>query len=200
MGATLFLEQTAVYIDTVESETENYRNDVTEFPVEDGMAITDDIINKNVEIEIKGVVSGSPLVFLASLSPYSIKVWDSIKSGSVVTQQYTSPADAKQLLTNFWESRKTLTLTLDDELFSNAAIAHLTFKSDADTGDTLAVEIKLKIIKTVVTKTTTVPSNISDEKVKDDSTPKSDIGNVPTKAVANETQEYKAMSAITGVL
>ncbi|ODN41075.1 phage baseplate protein [Piscirickettsia litoralis] len=209
MGAILELGKQSVYIDTLKSKNEKYRNKVTQFPVEsdqDGSQnnpITDDIINQNDVINIKGIVSGSPIVFMASLSTYSINITDSIKKGEIVKQQFTSPNDAKRLLKDFSKSGKTIKLSIDDEYFDNAAIADLEIKSDSDTGDSLFVELKLEIIKKVVSKTTTVPDNIADQKTQDDNSKKADLGHVAAKPVEKGTFEYqlgtKAISFTKGL-
>lgn len=192
MGATLLLGKKSVYIDFIDSKHKKYRNKVTKFPVEDGSPITDDIINENPVINIKGIVSASPITFLSSLAPYSIDITSSLKKGEVVTHKYTSPQDAEKILADFCESRKTITLAIDDEQkVHNAAIADLDIKSDSDTGDSLFVELKLEIIKKVVSKTTTVPENIADQKVKDDHSKKGDLGNVAAKPVDPGTPEYQ---------
>ena len=181
MGATLFLGQSAVYIDTLDKNSEKYANDVTHFPVESGESVTDDIINKNPQIDIVGYVSAYPIVFMGGLSRTSIKVWDSIKAGHIVEKKYSSPNDAKQLLIQFWEMQKPIGITINDENFQNAAIKQLHFNYDKDTGDSLLVTLSLELIKIVKSKTTIVPQNISDSKVRDDMSKKKDLGVKPTK-------------------
>ncbi|ODN41181.1 phage baseplate protein [Piscirickettsia litoralis] len=204
MGATLLLDKKSIYIDFLDSKHKKYRNKVTKFPVEDGSPITDDIINENPVINIKGIVSASPITFLSSLAPYSIDITSSLKKGEVVTHKYTSPQDAEKILVDFWESRKTVTLAINNEQkVHNAAIADLDIKSDSETGDSLFVELKLEIIKKVVSKTTTVPDNIADQKTKDDNSKKADLGHVAAKPVEKGTFEYqlgtKAISFTKGL-
>ncbi|QGP57358.1 hypothetical protein PsalMR5_04877 (plasmid) [Piscirickettsia salmonis] len=189
MGATLFLDKTTVYIDTVDKESKKYTNDVTHFPVESGASITDDIINKNPQINLVGYVSAYPIVFMSSLSPYSINMWDSLKSGSVVTQQYTSPNDAEQILTDFWELGTPISATIKNQLFENLAIKQLQFNADSSTGDSLHVTLSLERIKIVTSKTTAVPDNITDPKTKDDASKNTDLGTKPTQPASKSYLE-----------
>lgn len=100
-------------IDCSLSETHTYESDVTEYPVESGSNITDNIRPKPIVVEMECLVSNTPI---------NINI---IRARGNIDEQRPTD-DAYLLLQTIYEQRKTVSINTSLKTYENMALRNLT--------------------------------------------------------------------------
>lgn len=156
-----------VEFDATLSETHRKTNEVTAHPVEAGVDVVDHIRPLPEEVEINGVVSDTPLVFLASLrAPSPIKgaltrPSDRADTAYAELEAIMANAELVEVITRLRE-------------YEDMAITDMTIERDASTGNVLNASLSLRQVMTVETQTVAAPVPV-------------DAGNAKSKALGKQT-------------
>ncbi len=133
-------------LDATLSEVHTKTNIITSHPVENGSGISDHIQRQPEEIEITGLVSDSPIVWLASLF-----------ASSPIADDLTHPFERADLayaeMRRAMDDGDTMTVITSLREYENMVIQGMTTTKDGATGNTVPLAIRLKEIITVETKT-----------------------------------------------
>lgn len=106
-------------IDAVVTESHDYENEVTSFPVESGVDISDHVRRKPVKVTMEGLVSDSPIGAVARHT----------------TRQTGLPSDtSKAKLEKIRDSGDTVTIITSLGVFKNMLMSSLSFPRDGDSG------------------------------------------------------------------
>lgn len=155
VSSTLKGNNSILVFDCVPEYTESYSSDLSSFPIERGSDITDHVVNKNPEIQLKGIVTSIYHRLGKTLVP-SIKMTNGVLS----VNQNKTPGDWKdayKTLKGMWESRSLLTLSSVLGEHQDLIIKDLTFPKTVDNFASLDIDITFIKIRTVATKTGIVP-------------------------------------------
>jgi len=130
IGETIVAGVGEVSFDTSLSELYVNNADVTDHPVEKGSNITDHIRARPLELSINGVISNTPIAFLASLRfpPKRAEV------GYFTLLELQKQAKLVKVLT-----------TLDE--FDNMAIQSVELDRDASTGNIASIKLSMKQVR-----------------------------------------------------
>lgn len=164
-----------VQMDATLSEVHTSEADVTEHPVEEGANITDHIRRLPEAVEINGIVSNTPIVFLASLtaeSPLENDVTPVTDRAGAAYDELIRIKDQGELVT--------VVTTLRD--YENMALTSVVVNRDAQSGNVMNAQLSLREI--IIAKTKDVEA----------ATPEVDANQVP---LDQGTQTAGAASAAT---
>ncbi|MDD5034859.1 MAG: hypothetical protein PHE55_08890 [Methylococcaceae bacterium] len=136
-----------VMFDATLNETHSDTAEVTEHPVEFGADVSDNIRMMPATLELEGIVSSTPIVFLASItapSPLENKLQ------LYPTRSYDRPGDAyDELRRAMREDGGGITVSTTLRTYENMAITSLEANRDAENGNVLHVSISLREVKKV---------------------------------------------------
>lgn len=133
-------------LDALVSEREGLRNKVTEYPVEDGSTVSDNIIPQPNTLLIEGAISNSPVYDVIDV----IKAIDTGTAASLVGQNTRRAELAWQKLTALRDQRKLLRIVTPRQTFENYAIENVDRIKSATTGEILSFQLTLKQVRKVV--------------------------------------------------
>jgi hypothetical protein len=123
-----------VVIDCTLVENITREADVTEYPVESGSTISDNIRARPLQLHIEGIISNSPIVPIASIRVEGVP-----------------PAkEMRERLERAFETKDVLTVIVSTGKYTSMAMESLEFPRDATTGDALRFNARFKQI-TIVT-------------------------------------------------
>lgn len=173
-----------VQFDCFITETHTSECDVTEHAVEDGADIADHIRKKPDTLQLRGIVSNSPIVFLASL-----------RAPSPVTTDFKGPSDraeaANRELDRIIAAGERIDVTTSLKEYSNMAITTKVVTRDAKTGNVLDVTVGMREIVTATTAFASIAKTTANAAKK----AASDSG-TKGKDAATDTQSSKATSVL----
>lgn len=181
-----------VQFDAALSETHRKSNEVTAHPVEAGVDVVDHIRPLPEEIEISGVVSDTPLVYLPSL-----------RAPSPITDDLTHPSDRADIA--YWELNRIMD---EGELidvitklreYENMAITSFTVDRDAATGNVLNASLSLRQVVTVESQTVAAPEPVDKGNTKSKSLGKKTAATASSANAAAATGSGSALNALVGV-
>ena len=139
-------------IDCSLSEDHNFESEVTEFPVESGSNITDNIRPKPVTVKIEGIVTNTPIGYLDTIrgpNSQAVALGQALTFGLVST----SPVDTLYaLFQKIREDREPVTIRTSLRTFENMALKSLNLPRDASTGDALRFTAEFIQIQIVTNK------------------------------------------------
>jgi len=159
-------------------ESHQYNAEITDFPVEEGFDINDNIRKLPERYEMEGIVTNSPIV-----SVFNNLIIDAVKGNSNTNE---AKVNSRVGEATFVEAAQNLLLSLagrkikgfqDNDIpkvfdivtglrvYNNMAIETLEFPRDGQTGQALRANITFKRINTTETKTIAIPN--AQESVKD---------------------------------
>jgi hypothetical protein len=139
-----------VTLDASVSETHTKQNEVTDHPVEDGVDITDHVRRLPESVEIDGVISNTPLIFLASLNARS-----PVDGDNIPTPDRAERADKE--FRRAMDSGELVNVATSLRDYTNMAITDYTVTRNAETGNILAFTIGMREIVTVTTERVEIP-------------------------------------------
>lgn len=131
-------------VDCVPSEGHDYTSDVTQFPVESGATITDNILNKPKSLQIEGFISNTPL-----------------------DESQNDPNNGLNLFGQLMEIRNNKTKVSVSTKFGhykNMVMSSVSLPVDASTGETVRFSATFTEIITVDSLYTTLPNIRQDKK------------------------------------
>ena len=127
-------------LDVAIREIHNRRSKITRFPVEDGSDITDSIKNQPDGLSIEGIVTDSPLQFLAGLR--------AIQRGGA------SPSiDAFEKLERLHEAELPIVIITGLKKYSSMAIASTNIPDDVSVGEAIRFSMELEHVNIVSSET-----------------------------------------------
>lgn len=122
------------FIDCLVSDGHTFDADVTEFPVESGATISDNIRNKPLVVTMECIVSNAPIGQLATLR-----------------DQDNDPVDsAYEMLLKVRADRQPVTIFTSLRTYTNMALQNLSIPRESGTGDALKFTVTFKQIELVV--------------------------------------------------
>lgn len=141
-------------IDVTVNENHQFDSDVTEYPVETGGDITDNVRPKPIIVTLDGVVSDTPIGTIATLRD---------SQGDNGQQDFLPSADALAALLAIREAREPVSITTTLQSFDNMVMTGLEVPRDASTGAALRFSATFQQVIFVTNDRTTVrvatPSN-----------------------------------------
>lgn len=177
----------AVTMDASVSETHVDEVEITEHPVEFGPDISDHIRKRPITLEISGIVTNTPLVFLASLFSKSPVDNDVLPSTDRVSRAY----DTLRELQDKGELIKVVTSLRE---YENMAIQSIAIARDAANGQVLNATLSLRQV--TLAKALSVDAPLIEEIGKG---VKETVGKTP-KESSSPAQSTKAQSTLFKVL
>jgi hypothetical protein len=163
-----------VQFDCMLSETHSDEATVTDHPVEEGANISDHIRKGPASLELNGIVTNTPIVYLASLQAIS-----PIEGDLTPVQDRAELAYAE--LRRIMEDGETVDVVTSFRNYENMALTGMSVTRDAATGQVLNCSLSLREITVAVTQTVKAPAPDSTannkpvnkgKKVKSPATPK----------------------------
>lgn len=135
-----------VPLDASLNETHELVSDVTDHEVEDGSAISDNIINRPRHLTIEGIITDAPIRFLSGIRTL-------IDGGGSRSQA------AFNALNDLWKKRTPIIVSTGMEIYRNMAIMRLTFPRNFEAVEALRFTAEFKEIRTVASDTAIVDVN-----------------------------------------
>lgn len=126
-------------LDCLLSDNHTFESEVTEFPVESGSTVSDNIRPKPLTIAIEAIVSDTPLTFAGNFRP----------AGSVPS------LDAYAKFLGIRRDRRLVSITTSLDTYSNMAMESLTVPRASGRGDEFRFNASFKQVQTVENKRTT---------------------------------------------
>lgn len=166
-------------IDVATSEEHSYESEVTEYPVESGSSISDNIRPKPIEVTIEGVVSDFPL------SPLIVD--------ARATATSSPSQEALEKLLRIRDAREPVRITTGLKIYESMVLRSLSIPQDAETGQALkfrATFVQVKIVENKRTFVRVATSQVGAGK-------KKDFGKQVVRTVKNVV---KPLATVTGIL
>lgn len=139
-GAPTKVKVGVVQLDASISETHNDEVEITEHPVELGSDIVDHIRKRPITLELNGLVTNTPVVFLASLFGGSPVEGDFLPSSDRVNRAYDE-------LRKIQEDGEVVDVVTSLREYSDMAISSISISRDATTGQVLNATLSLREVK-----------------------------------------------------
>ena len=134
-------------IDAALTEEHNFDSDVTEYPVEQGGDVTDNIRPKPITVTIEGIVSDTPIGKMVDIR---------VNQGDNGQLDFTPSADALAALTAIRDARLPVPIVTSLKAYDNMAMTSLKIPRDAATGAALRFTAEFQQIIFVTNNRTTV--------------------------------------------
>ena len=155
----------ALRIDAVITETHHRQSEVTEYPVEDGVAISDHVKLNPISIDMNCFISDAPANYfgIRDLSDIAEDVINTAfprrgQRGEVPNAESRSPIDAWNYLTTVWLNRYPITVISSLQIYRNMILTKLTAPKSVATGKSLEFQASLKEVRIVTRAETTLPA------------------------------------------
>ncbi len=186
-GAKTRAQVGVVQFDCSLSETHSSEATITEHPVEEGADITDHIRLGHAMIDLNGLVTNTPLIFLASLQNSSPLVGDIIPVTDRVNAAYRE-------LQRVMRKGETVDVVTSLDSYENMAITAMSVARDAANGQVLNCSLSLREIIIAVSETVEAPIPVEVAKKKPVNKGKK------TKTGATAGQSSKAQGILKGLI
>lgn len=134
-------------IDASLTETHTFESDVTEYPVEQGSAISDNVRPKPVVVVIEGIVSDTPIGKMVDLRN---------NQGDAGGMNFLPSVDALAALLAIRDARQPVTIATTLQRFENMVLINLEVPRDRQTGAALRFTATFQQITIVTNARTTV--------------------------------------------
>jgi len=192
-GADIF----SIDFDATLSESHNWSNEVTSNPVENGSAISDNILNLPTKIKLTGFITNSPI-----FNDLEKKDGANQENSGDVSNDDDRVDKALGLMKKLIDSNPIVTVYTKYFVYPDMAITSINFDRDSTTGNSIEVDIEFIKVKLVETQAVQVPNGISrklDKKsgpgIKEKTDPKKNAG---TKQ-SEESKGSVAVNAVAGI-
>lgn len=140
-----------VQFDASISETHTRECEVTDHPVEEGSTISDHIRRTPEKIDVNGIVTNHPIVFLASVQAISPLLDDLSPVSDRAELAYTK-------LTEIMDDGELVTVATSLREYSNMAITSMAVTRDVQNGNVLNCALSLREV--IIAKTETVAAPV----------------------------------------
>jgi hypothetical protein len=155
-----------IQLDAAISESHEFNNQVTQFPVENGSTIADHVIRQPHVLTIEGFVTNSPVSLLGgALSSISGAVGSGTRTESNFTK-LIELQNGKYNPTTKRFDRKTFDVVTGLTVYTDMVMVSITFPRNGQTGDALNFNAKLQSIqvsKSEVSKVSNVKSGVANQ-------------------------------------
>jgi len=180
-----------VEFDATLSETHNKSVQLTDHPVEAGADITDHVRRQPEEISINGIVSNTPIVFLAS-----------IFAASPIKDDLTRPSDRAGLayaeLKRLMDDGEVVDVITTLREYENMVITSMSVERSAATGNVLNASLSLREIVLVETETVEAPQPVTKANEKSKPVGKQVTTPAPPPVEAKSSALVTGLSALFG--
>lgn len=139
-GTPIYATVGIVQFDASVNEVHSDEAEITDHPIEEGSIVSDHIRKKPASIEINGLVTNTPITFLASVFGKSPLV------NNIVPSLGTRVNDAYEELLRVMEAGETVDVITSLRDYENMAITSMTVNRNAQTGNVLDCTISLREI------------------------------------------------------
>lgn len=172
-------------LDVTSSENHISRNEVTQYPVENGFDISDHIIQRPDEISISAIISNTPVGLLQARAGevFNLLKGQSVSYKNLINGQGGGKAQIARDILYRISGRvihkelgtqrvkpELVTLVTGLRVYNDMAITELNFPRDASTGDALRFSATFKKVIKVDTESVKIPNPSADSKDKTKST------------------------------
>lgn len=137
---------TSLDLDVMQDEVHEWKNDVTQFPVEIGSQITDHIQSLPDNVTVTGIISNSAI---------GVDALSAQEGGEDRCQT------SFDLLRKFYEDRTLLTVYTRYKVYIDMALKSCNIPRDAGIGDSIKFKLEFVNVRMVDTQTVDVPAGIS---------------------------------------
>lgn len=136
---------------TIDSETHDWKRDVTTNPVENGSPISDHIIDQPDTLTITGMISNAPILGL-------VNEVSGLIDGSLSGQDYV--AQAIDMLDALRKSKQLVTIYTRYKTYTNMVLQSVNIPRTPDNGDAVVFTIQAINIRIVTSQKTTIPTGL----------------------------------------
>lgn len=133
-----------IEVDALISSTENYTNDIPQYPVESGFEVSDTIIVKPLVLELTVFVSNTPVTHLQRFGGAS--------------KCRTRVDDVVSQLAAMRAERKLVTITTNDKTYKNMGIESMSVTKSTEFGYARQIPLSFKEVIITSTETVSVPA------------------------------------------
>ena len=133
-----------IEVDALISSTENYTNDIPQYPVESGFEVSDTIIVKPLVLELTVFVSNTPVTHLQRFGGAS--------------KCRTRVDDVVSRLESMRASKKLVTITTNDKTYKNMGIESMSVTKSMEFGYARQIPLSFKEVIITSTETVSVPA------------------------------------------
>lgn len=180
-------------LDALVRESHDRQAEVTEFPVETGANISDNIRNRPREVSIDGFISNNPVRFLGGIPKTLIRGTPGADD-SVVGPNLNLIALAFAELERLYDARELIEVATPRRLYQNMAITRLNIPKDRSTGAALRFSVSFREVERVETRTV---GRRFTRTTQERSQPKRDAGKkTPPPATAKAAEKVTNQSAL----
>lgn len=189
-GAPTKAEVGFVQFDCSVSERHTDEAEITEHPVEFGSDVSDHIRKLPKSIEINGIVTNTPIVFLASLMAPSPVITDFLSKTDRVEAAYAE-------LQRVMDDGELVDVVTSLKTYDNMAITSLVVDRDVATGNVLNCVVSLRevVIASTLTVDLPLPQNVANKAAKNKGAASKSAG-----SAAQGEQAQSALSQFVGSL
>jgi hypothetical protein len=189
-----------IKIDAFLTETYQFSNEVTDVPVEEGVNITDHVVEKADVIQVSAFIGQT------EFEAYSGDMPEDLNSLSGFDQKQRIIEIYKKLL-KLKRDREPVTVVMGLDTFKNMIITSFNIGRDAETDADLAFDMSFRELKTVKSQSVEINSAqiAKDNSASDQAKPTVDKGPAATEYLSSESEMYKKANrrldeiGITGV-
>lgn len=180
----------ALTVDTVDDETHDWSNDISQYPVEGAEDISDNIKPKPDELNFTCFVSNTPV---HGLIDEVVNFTDRFLNGRKRT------ADCFNQLKALKDLRIPVTVSTRYRVYENVGITAVVIRRSPDDGEALIFDVRFREINIVKTQTGTVPEGIGKPGAQSDNATKTRAGSKvdagkSTGKVVDSTNEPKPVT------
>jgi len=179
-----------IQFDASVSESHNSPSEVTDHPVEEGSTVSDHIRKLPKEFELNGLVTNTPIVFLATTLAESPLTVDSNPTDSRVESAYSE-------LERIQEAGETVDVVTSLREYTDMAITNVSVTREKATGQILDSTISLReiLFAKALTLELPVPLNVANKAAKNKGK-KQKQDSTSQQAAKNESMFTKALNAV----
>lgn len=130
------------YMDAVMSVTARHTSEVTSFPVQKVGTISDNVINKNVVIEINGSITNH-------FVPQEAKPAAPDPQQDMIGFDSNRVTKAYSLLFDYWKQKRFFTIVMEHKVYSNCILKEMPLEFTHSSSDALDVKLVFEQLRTV---------------------------------------------------
>jgi hypothetical protein len=140
-----------VVVDAFLSETYQFDNDVTEIPVEEGVNVTDHVVEKPVRIQISAFIGQAEFAAYTGEIPSDLQSLNGIDKKQRIMQMYKELRKIKS-------DKKPVTVVMGLDTFKNMVVTSFNIGRDAETGADLSFDMSLTEVKIITSQSVEINS------------------------------------------
>jgi hypothetical protein len=158
-------------IDAFLTETYQFKNEVTDIPVEEGVNITDHVLKKPVVIQVSAFIGQAEFAVYGGAIPEDFSGLENQDKKARIRRAYLE-------LRRMESAMAPVTVVMGLATFDNMIITDFNIGRDAENGADLAFDMKFQELKTVKNQSVAINAGIlAESSAMDQAAPTSDAGN-----------------------